>query len=221
MRVDRPCCTPCGTSAPRPAAESTGEPKQRRHGATRPRWVAGSQRGSHAQPGVDRLADLGLDRPLHGSHGSPRRRTGRAAIPRSRRGTERPDAGALSRRRTPTASAAVGRACARARYPPSRRRARRPRGPTRTTRWRSRRPPPMAPGGVHPGGHARQHTREIGEERAATMIRAGSRTTAVAHGPPTERRGEGEDGHRDGDDARRPAPSPEIGSTSAPGGRGS
>ncbi len=31
---------------PRPAAESTGEPKQRRHGATRPRCVAGSHRGS-------------------------------------------------------------------------------------------------------------------------------------------------------------------------------
>ena len=47
MRVDSPCCTPCGTSAPSPAAESTGDPKQRRHGATRPRCVAGSQRGSH------------------------------------------------------------------------------------------------------------------------------------------------------------------------------
>ena len=47
MRVDSPCCTPCGTSAPRPAADSTGDPKHRRHGATRPRWVAGSQRGNH------------------------------------------------------------------------------------------------------------------------------------------------------------------------------
>ena len=47
MRVDRPCCTACGTSDPRPAADRIGEPKQRRQGATLPRWVAGSQRGSH------------------------------------------------------------------------------------------------------------------------------------------------------------------------------
>ena len=73
MRVDRPCCTPCGTSAPSPAAESTGDPKQRRHGCDPAAVRRRLPSGQPGEPGVHRLADLGFERALHADNGSTAR----------------------------------------------------------------------------------------------------------------------------------------------------